>query len=58
MVFGTEFGLESDSLSLPSNEDGDGIHLCTFSSDLGAPCSGNPSDRDKIMTIVFSTRLM
>ena len=29
MVFGTEFGLESDSL-LPSNEDGDGIHLCTF----------------------------
>ena len=37
MVFGTEFGLESDSLFLPSNEDGDGVHLCTFSSDLGAP---------------------
>ena len=29
--------VESDNLFLPSNEERDGIHLCTFSSDLGAP---------------------
>ena len=34
MVFGTEF--DSNRIVYP-NEDGDGIHLCTFSSDLGAP---------------------
>ena len=43
MVFGTEFGVESDNLFLPSNEESDGIHLCTFSSDLSTG-SGNRSD--------------